>query len=56
LAIIECKKEEMAFGPPLNMRISPKELEEGISVYGFQKTNYLDLGYNYMLLFKVGKC
>ncbi len=52
LAIIECKKEEMPFGPPLTMRISPEELEDALSPYGFQKIDYVDLGYNYLVLFQ----
>ncbi len=51
LAIIECKKEDKPFGPPLSMRISPSELERGVCAYGFRKTAYIDLGYNYMVLF-----
>ena len=53
LSIIECKKEERPFGPPLHMRISPEELEKGVSPYGFEKTSYVDLGYNYMMLFSL---
>ncbi len=52
LVIIECKKEEMPFGPPLSMRISPDELEDCISAYGFEKTGIVDLGYNYMITFR----
>ncbi len=52
LAIIECKKEEMPFGPPLSMRITPEDLEKGVIPFGFQKTAYTDLGYNYMMLFR----
>lgn len=51
LAIIECKKEEMPFGPPLYMRVSPEELENTLNKYGFRKLEYVDLGYNYMILF-----
>lgn len=53
LAIIECKKEGMPFGPPLSMRISPEELEGRITAYGFAKTDFVDLGYNYMSLFLI---
>lgn len=53
LAVIECKKEEMPFGPPLSMRISPEELEVRLSQYGLKKTAYVDLGCNYMLLFEL---
>lgn len=52
LAIIECKKEEMSFGPPLHMRLSPEELENLIEKYGFEKINLVDLGYNYMIQFR----
>lgn len=52
LAIIECKKEEMPFGPPLSMRIAPEDLEKGIISFGFQKSLYVDLGYNYLMLFR----
>ncbi|WP_048065519.1 class I SAM-dependent methyltransferase [Methanosarcina acetivorans] len=52
LAIVECKKEEMSFGPPLHMRLSPEELENLIAKYGFEKINLVDLGYNYMIQFR----
>ncbi|KKG14669.1 ubiquinone biosynthesis methyltransferase UbiE [Methanosarcina sp. 2.H.T.1A.6] len=52
LAIIECKKEELSFGPPLHMRLSPEELEDLITKYGFEKIKLTDLGYNYMIQFK----
>jgi SAM-dependent methyltransferase len=52
LGIIEFKKEEMRFGPPLSIRISPEELEKGVSGFGFQKADYLDLGHNYLMVFK----
>lgn len=51
LSIIECKKEQMPFGPPLNMRISEEELEKVLGKYGFLKTDYIDLGANYMVMF-----
>ena len=52
LVVIECKKEEMPFGPPLSMRLSPDELEGCISASGFTKTDIVDLGYNYMIKFR----
>lgn len=57
LFVIECKKEEMPFGPPLHMRLSPGEIEEAASGYGFEKTGFVDLGYNYLIKFgiKAGK-
>lgn len=51
LVIIECKKENMEFGPPKYMRLSPEELAQIIRQYGFAKTGFVDLGYNYMLQF-----
>lgn len=56
LAIIECKKEEILFGPPLSIRISPEELENVLKKYGFKKMDYVDLGYYYMILFSCNKC
>ena len=53
VAIIECKKEDLSFGPPLNMRLSSEELEDSITQYGFKKINLVDLGYNYMIQFGV---
>ena len=51
VAIIECKKEEQPFGPPMSMRLSPEEIESSIVRYGFERTGLVDLGYNYMILF-----
>ena len=55
LAIIECKKDDSPFGPPIHMRISPKELEKELEVPGFLKTHHVDLGTNYMALFVLNK-
>jgi len=51
LAVMECKKEEMSFGPPVHMRLSPEEVEAVAMECGFQKIGYTDLGYNYLILF-----
>jgi ubiquinone/menaquinone biosynthesis C-methylase UbiE len=53
LAIIECKKEESFFGPPLEYRVAPGEFEEALLTLGFNKVSYTDLGYNYMLVFDI---
>ena len=53
LAIIECKKEEQPFGPPMHLRISPQELELSLSPLGFRKSDYRDLGYTYLIQFEV---
>ncbi|RQW86271.1 MAG: methyltransferase domain-containing protein [Geobacter sp.] len=54
LAIIECKKEEMSFGPPMDMRWAPEELEALLSGSGYRKIGLTDLGYCYLLQFTVG--
>lgn len=53
LAIIECKKEEQPWGPPLHMRISPQEMEQGLEPRGYVRTGYTDLGKTYLIQFKV---
>lgn len=53
LAIIECKKEEQPFGPPIHLRISPHELEASLSSLGYQKIDYRDLGYTYLIQFEI---
>jgi ubiquinone/menaquinone biosynthesis C-methylase UbiE len=52
-AIIEIKKEEMPFGPPLHVRLSPEEAEGLVDKRMFSKISYSDLGYSYMVQFKV---
>lgn len=53
LAIINCKKEEMPFGPPLQMRLSPEDTQSLLAQSGFLKVKeVVDLGYNYMTLFQ----
>ncbi len=47
--VIECKKEEMKMGPPLQIRISSGEMEKFASVYSLHLKDYIDLGMNYML-------
>lgn len=54
LAVIECKKEEQDFGPPLHLRLAPEEVEEAVAPLGFRRSGYADLGYNYLILFTVG--
>lgn len=51
LAVIECKKEDQPFGPPQHMRYRPDDIETALKPYGFEKTGYHDLGYNYLILF-----
>lgn len=54
IAVIEIKKEEMPFGPPMHMRLSPADVEEMLSSNGFTKIALTDLGYSYMIQFKMG--
>jgi ubiquinone/menaquinone biosynthesis C-methylase UbiE len=51
LSVIECKKEQSAFGPPLAVRLSAEDLEGHITRCGFEKRDYIDLGYNYLIQF-----
>ena len=51
LVVVDCKKEDATFGPPLHMRQAPQEIEGAIVPYGFVKTGYSDLGYNYLIQF-----
>ncbi|WP_320040626.1 class I SAM-dependent methyltransferase [uncultured Desulfobacter sp.] len=53
LAVMECKKQEMAFGPPIEMRLSPEEVERLAVECGFVKIGYTDLGYNYLAMFRL---
>lgn len=53
LAVVECKKEEQPFGPPLHRRISPRELENSLIPLGFDRIDSRDLGYTYLMQFGV---
>lgn len=55
LAVIECKKEDMPFGPPLHMRLSPEDIEGPLKGLGFEKTGYADLGYLYLSMFTLSR-
>lgn len=53
LVIIECKKEDMKFGPPLSLRISPEEIEKHVYEFGFETISTVDIGFNYMIKFSL---
>ena len=53
LAIIECKKEDMPFGPPKHLRWCPTDIENSLQSHGVEKLGLVDLGYNYMIQFAV---
>jgi ubiquinone/menaquinone biosynthesis C-methylase UbiE len=52
LAILEFKKEEVGFGPPMNIRLLPEDIEAVIVQYGFKKENLLNFEHNYLIWFK----
>jgi ubiquinone/menaquinone biosynthesis C-methylase UbiE len=52
LAILEFKKEEVGFGPPMNIRLLPEEIEAVIARYGFKKENLLNFEHSYLIRFK----
>lgn len=51
LAIIECHKEDLTFGPPEYMRLSPEEVKDLMAQYDFKLLTKVDLGYNYLIQF-----
>jgi len=53
LAIIECKKADMPFGPPMSLRISPEELVNTVTEYGFIEQSYTDLSNFYLMIFTI---
>ena len=44
LAIVEFYKKEGPPGPPKPVRLSPEEVDQMVSVYGFQQTRYAEIG------------
>ncbi len=56
LAVIEFKKIAGKPGPPINIRISPAELDETLRLFGFTpcRKSEIDLGdYNYLALYRL---
>ncbi|MBC8235732.1 methyltransferase domain-containing protein [bacterium] len=52
LAIIEFKKIAGPHGPPIEIKISPKELEKRLQPYSFRLTKTMDIGlYSYLSVF-----
>ena len=55
LAIVEFKKIDGPPGPPVHIRLAPKEVVDMLTPYGFIKDRLVDVGpYNYLMLLK--KC
>lgn len=51
VVIIDVKKEEQSFGPPMNMRLSPQETEELMTRCGFEKQDDTLFQYTYLSRF-----
>jgi ubiquinone/menaquinone biosynthesis C-methylase UbiE len=52
LAVVEFKKIEGPPGPPIEIRLSPEELETMLLPYGFQNTGAMEIGtYHYLAIF-----
>lgn len=51
LAVIECPKHDLSFGPPAHMRLGPDEVQDIFTPLGFTPRDEVDLGFNYMVLF-----
>ena len=49
--ILECKKESWDFGPPIEMKWSPEEVQNSIRNYGFEKIRFSEFKYNYCIQF-----
>jgi ubiquinone/menaquinone biosynthesis C-methylase UbiE len=53
LAVMEFKKKDGPPGPPLSVRLAPKNVEDMLLSYGLKQKRLADVGpYNYLLLFK----
>ena len=52
LAIIECSKKDLSFGPPELMRIDAEQIEESAEISKFTKIGFIDLGFNYLIQFQ----
>ncbi len=49
VAILELKKEEQPFGPPLSQRLAPDQVETAFARQGFTRTSLTDLGFTYLM-------
>ena len=52
LAVLECKKEESNFGPPLHSRLSADDVEALAAPSGFKKESELLLTHSYVACFR----
>lgn len=49
VAVLEVKKEEQPFGPPLERRLAPHQVESSFVAAGFTPLSYTDLGFTYLV-------
>jgi hypothetical protein len=53
LAIMEFMKIDGPPGPPRHIRLSPEQVEDMLTPFGFMQERIVDVGpYNYLMLFK----
>jgi len=53
LAIMEFMKTDGPPGPPRHIRLSPEQVDDLLTPFGFKREHYADVGpHNYLLLFK----
>jgi ubiquinone/menaquinone biosynthesis C-methylase UbiE len=53
LAIMEFMKMDGPPGPPRHIRLSPEQVDDLLTPFGFKREHYADVGpHNYLLLFK----
>ncbi len=53
LAIVEFKKFDGHPGPPIDVKLSPDQLEQIVSVHGFTRKEMIEVGpYNYLAVFQ----
>lgn len=54
LSIMEFMKIDGPPGPPRHIRLSPEQVEDMLSPFGFQREHFAEVGpYNYLMLFKI---
>lgn len=51
LAVLECLKEDVPFGPPKEMRWSPEDVECEAARYGFRRTRLIVMKHHYLIRF-----
>lgn len=52
VAVLELKKEETPFGPPLKQRLSPEQVAAAFAARHFSQVSITDLGYTNLMIFE----